>query len=783
MTRRGAAALAGAAAGGLLLVRLFACPPAPREVAYDLAGRVAVAERWSAADVLLFGTPAAEPRAEGFYREAGGGPGDPFLWSKAEAEVLLSWGSAAPRVGIVDLAPFRGVREQAVAVRLNGTPVGGFRLNDVRHRYRLALPAEAQVSGDNRLRFEFTASASPADLDPKHPDKRRLAAQFYSLVTGPASAPGLEDLLARDAPRPFGLSEAGGIPSLDLVGPALVRFAIRLPPGAELRFTPDLHPAARAAAARAVLRVTFEGADAEGRPRELWRRVLEAADAAPAEAAVKLPGRAGDIARIGLEVVPSGDSRFAWGSFTAPRVMGRSAADPLAGAPYSPAEDARADGLRRSLAGANVVLVVLDAARARQLGCYGYARPTTPEIDRIAAEGVVFERAYTPAVYTLGAMSSLWTSQYPDRHHGDVSFSSPLPRDRLTLADVLSGQGVTTAGFVANPIAGGLNRFDAGFGEFRELWRELGSDGGVFRQAVPPWLAGKEGRRFFAYLHFREPHFPYDPQAPFDTKFGPDGPIPKAVRRDSTWITDVNQGRRALTPEEREHLVRLYDGNLAFADQEVGALRGALEAEGLWDRTVFIVTADHGEELLEHGWIGHNVHLYEPSVRVPLVVRFPKGTGPAGTRVRELVDLLDLAPTIADVFGVRGRGGSREQFQGRSLLPVVQGAPGKPMVLSRTVWDRPRYGLRDGRYALLADTRTGEARLFDTAADPEERQDLADRLPLRTAYYRQTLDHWTRNLARPARSGAEEAGVMTKEACESLKSLGYVPGGFTCPGK
>ena len=189
----------------------------------------------------------------------------------------------------------------------------------------------------------------------------------------------------------------------------------------------------------------------------------------------------------------------------------------------------------------------------------------------------------------------------------------------------------------------------------------------------------------------------------------------------------MNQGRRPFSEAEREHLVRLYDGNLAFADQEVGALRRALEAEGLWEKTVVIVAADHGEELFERGWIGHNVHLYEPSVHVPLIVRFPKGTGPAGVRVAALADLLDLAPTIADVFGVRGKGGSDREFQGRSLLPVIAGAPGKPAVLSRTVWDRPRYALRDERFKFLYDTQTGEEWLYDLAADPGETRDLAAR--------------------------------------------------------
>ena len=110
-----------------------------------------------------------------------------------------------------------------------------------------------------------------------------------------------------------------------------------------------------------------------------------------------------------------------------------------------------------------------------------------------------------------------------------------------------------------------------------------------------------------------------------------------------------------------------------------------------------IVAADHGEGLGEHGWIGHNVEVYEPSARVPLIVHFPKGVGPRGVRVKELVDLLDLAPTVADVFGVRDKGGADREFHGQSLLPVMMGARGKALVLSRTVWDRPRYALRDAR--------------------------------------------------------------------------------------
>ena len=768
-----------AAVIGLVLV---GCPSPPRELVYDLARRAPVADRWSGREVLLFGTPSSEPSLpEGFYREAGG-TGESFLWSKGEAEVALRFDEVVSRAAVIDMAPYQGVDGQSVEVRLDGTVVDAFRLADVRSRYRVALPATAQKNGVNRLRFAFAKTASPSAKDPGNGDKRQLAAAFYSLTIGPADDAGLEDLLRRDAPRPFGVVDSGGVPALCLVGPAAVRFAIRLPRSAELRFTPELPVAARAAAGAASFRVTLETEDDPGNEREVWAQVLRTNDEGPGEVAVRLPGRAGGLARVGLYVGTVDGGRFAWGTWTGPRVLGREGvADPLAPGKVALVDDARADAMRRGLEHANVVFVILDAARARQLGVYGYGRATSPVIDEIARDGVVFENAYTPAVYTLGAMSSVWTSQYPDRHHGNVSFSSPLPRDRLTLAEVLTGEGIDTAGFVATAVAGGFNGFDRGFAEFHEVWAEVGSRADAFGQVIPPWLAKNSGRRFFAYLHYREPHFPYDPQPPFDTMFGPDGPIPKAARRDMDFFRDVNQGRRAFSAEEKAHLVRLYDGNIASVDHEIGVLREALVEAGVWDRTLLIVAADHGETLLEHGFIGHNVQVYDESARIPLVLHFPRGDFPRGTRVGELVDLLDIAPTVVDVFGARDRRGADREFQGRSLLPLVAGAKGKPLVVSRTVWDRPRYSLRDGRFTYVYDTATGEERLFDTDADPGETRDVAADQELRAQWFRETLHQWMRTVFRPGGAAAETPPIMSRDQCEDLKALGYVAADHKCP--
>lgn len=741
-------------------------------VAYDLVARLPVAERAGSLQTILFGTPAAEPhQAEGFFRWSGG-PGDRFVWARGEVEVALGWDAPRERAAVVDLLPFEGVREQSVRVLLNGRETASFALAPARQRYLIPLPAAGQRSGENRLRFEFASTASAADVDPKSSDGGRLAAAFFSLSLGPADDPSLLDLLGREVPGPFSVAGPQQVPSFSQRAASSVRFAIELPGQAELRFTPSLHPAARARGGRAHLSVWFESL--AGSPRELWSATLDGTERDPREVTLALPGVLGEAMALTLRVDGAPDARSAWAVWRAPRVLGRGASGSGAGG-----REAKLAKLRGALADKSVVLVILDAARARQLGCYGYGRATTPEIDRIARESVLFERAYTPAVYTVGAMSSVWTSQQPDQHHGETSFEARLPADRLTLAELLSGRGIDTAGFVANAMAGRALGFERGFAEFHEVFGdpELGSRAELFRDRLPAWLAAHKDRRFFLYVHFREPHFPYDPPPPFRTRFGPDAPLPPEASRERGFYVAVNQGALRPSPEQIEHLVRLYDGNLAYVDREVGELRRALAAAGLLDETVLILTADHGEQLHEHGYISHSAQVYEESTHVPLIVRLPRGAGPVASRVPALVDLTDLAPTIADVFGTLGQGGSDREFEGRSLLPVALGAPGRPVVVARSVWERPLYAIRDSRFKLIRDTRSGQEQLFDLGSDPREARVLDAAASLRGQWLHQELLAWAGRV-RQRRAGAAEAGELTPEQCENMRSLGYLGG---CP--
>jgi arylsulfatase A-like enzyme len=750
-----------ALAGALLAAALLpgGCRRPPLILAYDLAAMAAVAEREGPWQTILFGTPESARYVSGGLLQPTVRPSaDPFAWAQRSVELVLRWPDAAPRQAVLDVEPYPGLTRQAAGVVLNDKRLGRFSLRPGRRRYRIGLPAEAQWSagGENRLRLEFEAASEELEAY-----GRPVAAALYALAVGPASS-GVAGLAADGAPAPLSMPSVKGAPELVQAGPGALRFALRLSRRAELRFTPAAPPPGASAAS--VLRVTLDDGKNE---REVWK----GRGGETREVIVPLEGPEGGLARLGLHV-DSASGGAVWACWRTPRVFAEKPATVVRAVPPA-ADDERVAELRGALASANVMLVVLDAASAKHFGCYGYPRRTTPELDRIASEGVVFEEAFTPAAYTLAAMASVWTSQYADQHQTLDPRRPTYGRARLVLPELLLANGVHTAGFVANSMAGPAFGFDRGFAEFREVYADLGRRAAAFRQVLPDWLAANTQRRFFAYVHYREPHFPYDPEPPFDTLFGPDGPIPPELRGDRQWFGAVDNRRLRISQEEVAHAERLYDGNLAYVDAELGFLRRTLEQQGLWDRTVLIVTADHGEAFWEHEHIGHSVQLYEPILRIPLIVRLPSGSGPAGVRRRGLADLVDLAPTIADVFGLLGKAGAREAFQGRSLLAMMLGGPGKPAVLSRTVAHAPSHALRDRTHKLIDAAGKRPDELYDLASDPGERHNLAGSDPLRAALYRQALHRWLLDLTRETAASADGA-TLTRKQLENLRALGYV---------
>lgn len=734
------------------LALVAGCDHAPESVAYDLAADAAFAQ-WLGPD----GTSVvASPLTEAFDARRPRGPhggkaANPPAASSADVRLFASWPTSRPLEVLLRLES--SAEPDDTSLELNRTSLGRVRLRPGRHTYRVALPEKAQRRGRNTLRLTFSPGSSREDASGPSP--------LHGAVIVPAGHPAIDALVGEDLSLLERRGDGEGARLIQM-GPVRVRYALRLPGRARL------HVGVRSAAkgwAGQGYRVTLERA---GRPAVEVVSGSLSAIGDTREHVADLPGREGDLVWLSLDAAPA-PGHLAGVEWVAPRVTGSPPSPPV-----PPGENELAS-LRSSLRGKGVVLVVLDAARARQFTTYGYDRATTLEIDRLGREGVVFEEAYTPATYTRSAMSSLWTSLYHEQHHAGVSYLSPLPADYRTLAEILEAHDVATRGLVANPAAGPSFGLDRGFGEFR-LFR--GQDGRVSPRAgeLVDALAARleetrgSSSRSFTYVHFLEPHYPYDPPERFVTLFGPDAPIPPRERRRTQWIDGVNHRRRPFPPEEQEHLVRLYDGSLAYADREIGRLRRLLEDRGLLDEVVFIVTADHGDELYERGLIGHGSRVYEEQLHIPLVIRFPRGAGPAGLRLRAPADLLDIAPTVLDVLGLAGAGD--ETFEGRSLLPLLFGGAGKPLLVGRTMHERPMYSLREGSFKLIHSVRSGRTELYDLEDDPGETHDLASELPIRAEFHRQTIYRWLRDLKRQ-RGTRVEASVSSEDE-EALRALGYV---------
>jgi arylsulfatase A-like enzyme len=327
----------------------------------------------------------------------------------------------------------------------------------------------------------------------------------------------------------------------------------------------------------------------------------------------------------------------------------------------------------------NVLLLVLDTVRSDDLSAYGYGLPTSPTLEEIAAQGVVFERAYATSPWTLTSHASLFTGEFP----GDTSadWEAPLDEDALTLADWFAARGYATGGFVGNLIYGtwemgmqqGFHRYEDYPVSFAMVlnssllarqaaltfMRLAGVDGALVRRSARDlsnraldWIDGVD-RPFFAFVNYMDAHAPYVPPSPFREAFGP--------AREGPALADLSE-RSDWTPEELEAERAMYDGSIAYVDSEIGRFLDGLAARGLLDGTIVIVTSDHGEQFGEKGLVDHGNSLYRTVLDVPLIIRFPEAV-PADVRVSAPVSLRDLPRTITDLVS-----GSAD-FPGVSLAP------------------------------------------------------------------------------------------------------------------
>ncbi|HET7746231.1 MAG TPA: sulfatase [Vicinamibacteria bacterium] len=452
----------------------------------------------------------------------------------------------------------------------------------------------------------------------------------------------------------------------------------------------------------------------------------------------------------------------------------------------APSTDAAALARARPGNPLDVLLVTIDTLRADHLGAYGYARPTSPAMDALAREGAVFDQAYTFWPKTRGSFVMMMTGLRPSQNGYSKTHPVVLPFNE-TLASVLQKAGYRTEAVVDNPNVAAQLGYAKGFDRYRETWQEaelvtemdrtraITADGTRVIREAP------RDRPLFLWLHYVNPHAPYSPPAPYDTRF-----VDASVARSRRLpVVPGFQGGipRQWAAQGQDRLgwyVAQYDGEIATVDREVATLVEALRAAGRWDRTLVVLTSDHGESLGEHDYyFDHGVNLFDPTMRVPLIVRMP-GAPPA--RSASLVSTLDLVPTVLDAVKVS----FPPDLAGTSLLPAVRGGPLPPRERLFGQNERNLTAAWDARHKLVATPRDeGEAALalYDRQADPAETRDVARAQPDAARVFRRELElylqHGEREWARTRTlvQGHPGEGKMTREACEKLRALNYVVAG------
>ena len=427
----------------------------------------------------------------------------------------------------------------------------------------------------------------------------------------------------------------------------------------------------------------------------------------------------------------------------------------------------------------NVIVLLIDCLRADHVGAYGHPNPTTPNIDRLAADSVLFEQAIAQTNWTKPSVVSLFSSLYLSQHRviegplrGRVN-SSNVPSGHIlvdeftTMAEYFSGAGFMTGGFVNQAHMPDYLGFGQGFHSYYADLNDPDVQDNFFR-----WVGQLRDRRFFAYLHLLDLHFPYVPQDRFDlfTDDVPDKVIKRLMVSDPEGFRELVD-RNQLTPQNIQELTGLYDGELLGVDDRVGALIRFLKAENLYDKSLVVLTADHGEAFLEHGYFEHGGDLlYSELIRVPLLVKFPDNEY-AGKRVPSPVQLIDILPTLQEYFGIQRTG----EIGGTSLMALTQGGTDSHLVLSEVGGRNGSVALYHDGYKFIFDMDTDAVEVFDYGQDPLDLVDLSgsvERSLIEQA--RVVLEERLRANEKYAAAVAVEERPLGPLEIDKLRALGYI---------
>jgi choline-sulfatase len=406
----------------------------------------------------------------------------------------------------------------------------------------------------------------------------------------------------------------------------------------------------------------------------------------------------------------------------------------------------RTDGSASAQRGLNVVLVTIDTLRADRLGCYGNSKIETPNLDKLARNGTLFENAVSQSPLTPPSHASMFTGTYPPVHKVRDTGGFILQPENTTLAEILQQQGWETAAFVGSSVLNRRFGFGQGFAVYDDQMPRPKASGpateyperraGEVVDRALGWVGSRSGKPFFLWVHLFDPHTPYDPPAPF---------------------SDTYKGRP-------------YDGEVAYTDQQLGRLLDSITTKSLGRNTLIAVLADHGESLSEHGEFTHGVFLYDSTLRIPFLV---SGPGiPANLRVKQQARTIDLAPTLLELAGVE----APHRGQGTSLIPVFTAKRvATDFSYAETLFSKINMGwseLRAIRTERWKYVRAPRPELYDLIQDPGETSNVIARYPVEA----KELEGKLKSAITTEANRKVSTSMVDRRTSDRLRSLGYLGG-------
>jgi len=423
----------------------------------------------------------------------------------------------------------------------------------------------------------------------------------------------------------------------------------------------------------------------------------------------------------------------------------------------------------------NIIVVMVDTLRVDHMSLYGYERPTTPFIDTFASEAVVFERARSQAACTFPSVNSLFTSRYAFDFYVQGENQMGIPAEYPTIAEILRAQGYHTVAVSASPIVRSTpseenpnGGFGAGFDVFDEscLWGDAAM---VNARALE--LVGELQDPFFLYLHYMDPHGHYAPPAAHQKQFaGPYDGHDFIAAGDIGPIGEMlynNGPELEISDRDLQQLVDLYDDEILYFDGQLEEFVTSLRDRDLLDRSLLVLTSDHGEEFLEHGHVGHCRGVWNTLTHVPLLMRIPGLDG--GDRTDAAVQLVDVLPTVLDELGIDA---TALPFDGASLgLSLRRGDPATAQGYAFS--DQSKYrAADDGRWHFILDGIESTVTLYDLHADSLEQHDLFTQNHPEGERLGAVLNEWLKDTGQWVRF--DEALAASKAKEEELRALGYL---------